>query len=106
MGYEWNHPSMKGVEPMNCSAPVYAILDPTKTLDEQLAIQAAITEQLAAELLQPDPEIMAQIETDELIVPGLPGEPDVRTGPAGITGRLCVIGSQLKEDAIAALFTA
>jgi G3E family GTPase len=34
----------------------------------------------------------------------VPGEPDVRRGSAGITGRLCVIGSELKEKEIAALF--
>ena len=34
----------------------------------------------------------------------VPGEPDVRTGAASVTGRLCVIGSDLKEDALAALF--
>ena len=34
----------------------------------------------------------------------VPGEPDVRTGAADVTGRLCVIGSQLDEKAIAALF--
>jgi G3E family GTPase len=34
----------------------------------------------------------------------IPGEADVRTGSAGITGRLCVIGSDLREDAIAELF--
>lgn len=34
----------------------------------------------------------------------VPGEPDVRTGSADVTGRLCVIGSQLDEGAIAALF--
>ena len=34
----------------------------------------------------------------------VPGEPDIRTGPAGITGRLCVIGSQINEAAIEALF--
>ncbi len=34
----------------------------------------------------------------------VPGEPNVRTGTAGITGRICVIGSQIDEDAIAALF--
>ena len=33
-----------------------------------------------------------------------PGEIDIRHGGAEVTGRLCVIGSQLKEDAIAALF--
>ena len=36
----------------------------------------------------------------------VPGVPDVRTGSAETTGRLCVIGSKLKEDAIAKLFCA
>ena len=34
----------------------------------------------------------------------VPGEADVRRGAAGVTGRLCVIGSELKEDALKALF--
>ena len=34
----------------------------------------------------------------------VPGEPDIRTGPAGVTGRLCVIGSGIREDALATLF--
>ena len=34
----------------------------------------------------------------------VPGEADVRRGPAGVTGRLCVIGSDLKEDALKELF--
>jgi len=34
-----------------------------------------------------------------------PGEIDIRRGSAGVTGRLCVIGAQLKEDAVAELFT-
>ena len=34
----------------------------------------------------------------------VPGEIDVRNGCAAVTGRLCVIGSKLKDDAIAALF--
>ena len=33
-----------------------------------------------------------------------PGEIDVRRGPAGVTGRLCVIGAQLKEANLAELF--
>ncbi|MBQ7737354.1 MAG: GTP-binding protein, partial [Oscillospiraceae bacterium] len=33
-----------------------------------------------------------------------PGEIDIRRGSAGVTGRLCVIGAQLKEDAVAELF--
>lgn len=34
----------------------------------------------------------------------VPGEHEVRTGPADYTGRLCVIGADLKEDKLAALF--
>lgn len=34
----------------------------------------------------------------------VPGEADVRTGSAGVTGRLCVIGSGLKENALRTLF--
>ena len=33
-----------------------------------------------------------------------PGEAEVRKGAADVTGRLCVIGSQLNEKALAALF--
>ena len=34
----------------------------------------------------------------------VPGEPDVRTGSASVTGRLCVIGSKINEDALKELF--
>ena len=34
----------------------------------------------------------------------VPEEPDLRTGAASVTGRLCVIGCNLKEDALKALF--
>ena len=34
----------------------------------------------------------------------VPGEHQVRTGTADVTGRLCVIGSKLDEKAIAGLF--
>ena len=33
-----------------------------------------------------------------------PGESDIRRGTAEVTGRLCVIGSKLNEDALKALF--
>lgn len=36
----------------------------------------------------------------------IPGETDVRTGSAGITGRLCVIGSKLNEENITKAFGA
>ena len=34
----------------------------------------------------------------------VPGERDVRRGASGVTGRLCVIGSDIKEDALKELF--
>ena len=34
----------------------------------------------------------------------VPGEVEIRNGAAGVTGRLCVIGSKLDEKALAALF--
>ena len=34
----------------------------------------------------------------------VPGEGEVRTGAAGIIGRLCVIGSKLHEGALSLLF--
>ena len=34
----------------------------------------------------------------------VPGEPDVREGGAGVTGRLCVIGCKLNESALSKLF--
>ena len=34
----------------------------------------------------------------------VPGEPDVRTGSADITGKICVIGSKINEDALSELF--
>ena len=34
----------------------------------------------------------------------VPGEPDVREGSAGVTGRLCVIGCHLQENELKTLF--
>ena len=34
----------------------------------------------------------------------VPGEPDVRSGSAVPTGRLCVIGAKINEDALKKLF--
>ena len=35
----------------------------------------------------------------------VPGEIDIRRGPAAVTGRFCVIGAQIKEDALKELFS-
>ena len=34
----------------------------------------------------------------------VPGEVEIRNGAVGVTGRLCVIGAELKEDALTSLF--
>ena len=34
----------------------------------------------------------------------VPGEPDIRFGSAGVTGRLCVIGSGINNEKIKELF--
>jgi len=34
----------------------------------------------------------------------VPGEQDIRSGAADVTGRFCVIGAQLKEEELKALF--
>jgi G3E family GTPase len=34
----------------------------------------------------------------------VPGEPDVRTGPSAVIGRLCIIGSKLNVEALSELF--
>ena len=44
---------------------------------------------------------LVQVKNPRLLVPG---EQEVRTGEAEYTGRICVIGSQLKEDALEELF--
>jgi len=38
------------------------------------------------------------------VTPYTPGEQNIRKGPADYTGRICVIGSQLKEDKLSQLF--
>lgn len=35
----------------------------------------------------------------------VPGEAEVRTGAADVTGKICVIGAQLHEDALKELFS-
>ena len=34
----------------------------------------------------------------------VPGESEVRKGPAEVTGKICVIGSEMKEEALKELF--
>ena len=34
----------------------------------------------------------------------VPGETDIRRGAAGVTGRFCVIGSHIQEEALKELF--
>ena len=43
-------------------------------------------------------------EGDWLYFDYVPGEIDLRRGGAAVTGRLCVIGSKIREDALKELF--
>lgn len=79
--------------------------------------QTYTTEEIAAALnALTDAEAYGMVLRAKGIVPAkdgswihfdyVPGTPDVRTGSAGTTGRLCVIGAGIKEDALAKLFHA
>lgn len=48
--------------------------------------------------------IVAATEGEWIHFDFVPGQPEVRRGPADYTGRLCVIGAELDEDRIAELF--
>lgn len=48
--------------------------------------------------------IVDSAEGDWIHFDYIPGEPDVRTGGADITGRICVIGSKIHKEEIAGLF--
>ena len=49
--------------------------------------------------------ILSANEGDWLYFDYVPGEVSIRRGAAQVTGRLCVIGTKLKEDALKELFT-
>ena len=70
-------------------------------------------EELSAALAALDSGAYGQILRAKGIVDGgeswlhfdyVPGEADVRTGPAAVTGRLCVIGCKPDEEKLRALF--
>ena len=48
--------------------------------------------------------IVAAVEGEWIHFDYTPGEINIRRGSAGVTGRLCVIGHELHEDAVAELF--
>ena len=48
--------------------------------------------------------IVENANGDWILYDYVPGCPDVRSGSADITGRICVIGSKIDENKLAALF--
>ena len=48
--------------------------------------------------------IVAGVDGNWIHFDYVPGEPDVRSGSADITGRLCIIGSKINEEELAKLF--
>ena len=45
-----------------------------------------------------------QVENNWIHFDYIPGEIDIRVGNADVTGKICVIGSNLNKDSITALF--
>ena len=75
------------------------------TEDELKAILAALDDEAAYGVVLRAKGIVDTADGGQwLHFDHVPGEAEVRRGPAGVTGRLCVIGSELKEDALGALF--
>ncbi len=73
------------------------------TADELQAILEALEENTYGVILRAK-GIVAGASGDWLHFDYVPGEPDIRTGAADVTGRLCVIGTGLDKSGLAALF--
>lgn len=74
------------------------------TKDEIEAILLALSDEGKYGVILRAKGIVAGKDGNWLHFDYIPGEPDIRCGSAEITGRLCVIGSDIKEDKIAELF--
>lgn len=75
------------------------------TADELTRMLEALVEEKTYGVILRAKGIVANADGGEWIhFDYVPGEPDVRHGSAGVTGRLCVIGSNLNEQALAGLF--
>ena len=78
---------------------------PRKYTDEEVAaiLEALLDEQKYGVVLR-SKGIVPAADGGWIHFDYVPGESDVRRGSAQVTGRLCVIGSELKEDALKELF--
>ena len=74
------------------------------TSEELEGILKALNEEEKYGIVLRSKGIVPAADGSWLLFDYVPGEQSVRTGPAEITGRLVVIGSELKEDALSALF--
>ncbi len=76
------------------------------TKEELTAILAELSESDRRGMILRSKGIVPAVTGEWLHFDMTPGEYEIREGAADITGRICVIGSKLKEDEIAALFLA
>lgn len=74
------------------------------TREELTAILAELSESDRHGMILRSKGIVPAVTGEWLHFDMTPGEYEIREGAADITGRICVIGSKLKEDEIAALF--
>ena len=78
---------------------------PRKYTDEEIAsiLEALLDEKKYGVVLR-SKRIVPAADGGWIHFDYVPGESDVRRGGAQVTGRICVIGSQLNEDALKELF--
>ena len=81
-------------------------VETAKTFDREKleAILAALAEEETYGTVLRAKGIVAGRDGEWLHFDYVPGEGDIRVGSASVIGRLCVIGSHLKREAIEALF--
>ena len=83
----------------------WGVETPRKYTDEEIsAILEALLDEKTYGVVLRSKGIVPAVDGGWIHFDYVPGESDVRRGGAQVTGRICVIGSQLKEDALKELF--
>ena len=93
----------------DCPAPYYhpdTVLALTFSEDELKNMLTQLADALSYGIILRAKGIVPSMDGNWIHFDYTPGEIDIRRGGAEVTGRLCVIGAELKEEAVAALFGA
>ena len=83
----------------------WGVETPRKYTDEEIsAILEALLEESKYGVVLRSKGIVPAADGGWIHFDYVPGESDIRRGGASVTGRICVIGSKLNEDALKELF--